>query len=533
MTEDFVEIPLRGRELKQVAPDKLTIAKARQVAAALNAGLMNWVEFVASYHHLSRSSDADGGRLEIVAETVVFDAEVELPQYPVCEIEPRERIAVTFGRNDNRYPRVYALRRSFPKVSHLNVESFELPRSLCLYNKPYSDIKLGWTPIGFVERIRNWLSDTASGKLHKADQPLEPLLAGSDAFIVLPADFPENSGAENLAKVKMRVDHWDNGRWCFSPQDTRAADKNAPDNLIFSLMPILGEPQEHGIIRRKPDNLSELNEFLQNAGINLLDGLRNLLRNLLSDNQTLSSGLIFVVALPKIRTGKAAVETAETWAFACVKDKVGDDGDAFFSVAQIGKELGVLDVVDGKAGLIVPTDTTKSGEPIKLLTLAPCSPLSRENAPIWSGTKKRSDDKITAIGMGALGSQVFLNLIRAGDGEWTLVDEDVLLPHNFVRHAAYGGMAGYAKAEFSALIANATINSPPIACAIVADVLAPGKNAEHLSKSYSDSSVILDFSASQAVARHLALDVAASARRISLFLNPTGTDLLLLAEDSE
>ncbi len=532
MTEDFVQIPLRGRELKQVDPDKLIIAKAREVALALAGGVLNWVEFVGCYQHLSASSNATGGSPEIVAETVVFETEVELPQYSVCDIGRRERIAVTFGRSDNRYPGAYALRQNFPEVSHLNVESFEFPRSLCLYNKPYSDIKLGWTPIAFVERIRIWLSDTASGKLHKADQPLEPLLAGSDAFIVLPTDFPEDSSAENLAKVKMRVDHWDNGRWCFSPQDARAADKNAPNNLIFSLMPILGEPQQHGRIRRKPDNLAELNEFLQSAEINLLDGLRNSLRNLLGDGQALFSGLIFVVVLPKTRTDEEPVETAETWAFACVKDKVGDNGEAFFSIAEIGKELGVLDVVDDKAGLIVPTDTTKSGEAIKLLTLAPCLPLSRENAPVWSGTKKRSADKITAVGMGALGSQVFLNLIRAGDGEWTLVDEDVLLPHNFVRHAAYGGTAGFAKAEFSALIANATISAPPIARAIVANALAPGKMAEQLSKSYCESSVILDFSASQAVARHLALDIEATARRISLFLNPTGTDLVLLAEDS-
>ncbi len=239
------------------------------------------------------------------------------------------------------------------------------------------------------------------------------------------------------------------------------------------------------------------------------------------------------MVLPKTRTAEGAVETSDIWAFACVKDEVEEGGEAFFSIRDIGKEIGVWDVVDGKAGLILPTDTTKTGETVKLLTLAPCSPLSRENAPLWSGTKKRIDDKITAIGMGALGSQVFLNLIRTGDGEWTLVDNDVLLPHNFVRHAAYGSLAGIAKANFSALIANATIKHPPIASAIVADVLAPGKTSEkNLLKSFSESLVILDFSASQAVARHLALDVETDARRISLFLNPTGTDLVLLAEDS-
>ena len=528
MTEEFAPIPLRGQKLEPVSPDKLTIVKARETARVLASGAMNWVEFIECYQHSSSS----GGNDAIIAETVVFETEVELPQFPVYEIRERERIAVTFGRSDERYPGVYALRRDFPEVSHLNLELFELPRSLCLYNKPYSDVKLGWTAIAFVERIRNWLSDNASGVLHKRDQALEPLLAGADAFIVLPPDFPENFD-EKLTSIKMRVDRWDNGRLCFTSQDAgRAAVGDSSNNPVFSVVAVLGEPQQHGRIRHKPDNLSAFDGFLQSAKIDLTGILRSSLKDLISDAQTLTAGLIIMVVLPKTRTAAGAVETNDVWAFVCVKDEI-KDGDVFFSVRDVGEEIGLWDVVDGKAGFLLSPDTTKTGEAVKLLTLAPCSPLSRENAPLWSGTKKRIDDKIIAVGMGALGSQIFLNLIRAGDGEWTLVDNDVLLPHNFVRHAAYGSAAGYAKASFSALIANATIKAPPIASAIVADVLAPGKSAESISKSFSEAATILDFSASQAVARHLALDVAAKARRISLFLNPAGTDLVLLAEDAD
>jgi hypothetical protein len=135
--------------------------------------------------------------------------------------------------------------------------------------------------------------------------------------------------------------------------------------------------------------------------------------------------------------------------------------------------------------------------------------------------------------MGALGSQVFLNLIRAADGEWTTIDKDILLPHNLVRHAAYGAASGFAKAEFAAFVANNTIEEPITAQAIVADVLEPGKKAEAVAQAFSESEIILDLSASIAVARHLALDVQARARRISLFLNPAGDDLVLLAEDAE
>ncbi|MEW5918705.1 MAG: Mov34/MPN/PAD-1 family protein, partial [Gemmatimonadota bacterium] len=48
-----------------------------------------------------------------------------------------------------------------------------------------------------------------------------------------------------------------------------------------------------------------------------------------------------------------------------------------------------------------------------------------------------------------------------------------------------------------------------------------------------EAAAIVDMSASIAVARTLARDVDAPGRRISLFLNPTGTDLTLLAEPSD
>ena len=47
------------------------------------------------------------------------------------------------------------------------------------------------------------------------------------------------------------------------------------------------------------------------------------------------------------------------------------------------------------------------------------------------------------------------------------------------------------------------------------------------------SDAILDMSTSVSVARMLARDTESTARRISLFLTPSGRDLVLLAEDKE
>ena len=47
---------------------------------------------------------------------------------------------------------------------------------------------------------------------------------------------------------------------------------------------------------------------------------------------------------------------------------------------------------------------------------------------------------MVAIGVGALGSQVLTNLVRSGYGRWTLVDEDVLHPHNLGTACTWSGI---------------------------------------------------------------------------------------------
>ena len=140
--------------------------------------------------------------------------------------------------------------------------------------------------------------------------------------------------------------------------------------------------------------------------------------------------------------------------------------------------------------------------------------------------------KITAIGVGALGSQVVANLVRAGFGQWTIVDHDVLLPHNLGRHALGGPAVGYSKAVALAAMLNGTVDGENIARAIEADVLQEGQHAESLQAALSEAGVVLDMSASVSVARHLCRDIEAQGRRVSLFLNPSGTALIMLAEDT-
>ena len=71
-----------------------------------------------------------------------------------------------------------------------------------------------------------------------------------------------------------------------------------------------------------------------------------------------------------------------------------------------------------------------------------------------------------------------------------------------------------------------------IAKAIPADIIKPGNHAVALETEYKAAELVLDFSASIAVARHCA-ESDVKARHIAAFLNPAGNSLIITAEDKK
>jgi integrative and conjugative element protein (TIGR02256 family) len=171
--------------------------------------------------------------------------------------------------------------------------------------------------------------------------------------------------------------------------------------------------------------------------------------------------------------------------------------------------------------------------------LTPIHSLSRHEAALLNGFEAGDSRRVLAVGAGAFGSQVFYNLYRGGFGRWTLVDQDFLLPHNAVRHTLPAGVVGMEKAKALAMFATPLFEEeePPIGIRTDMihpnDPFYPGDPAEHLEKAVESAELILDMSASVSVARHLAHGIDSAARRSSLFLNPAGTDLVLLIEDEK
>lgn len=507
MSDDF--LPLEGLVVPATA---LNLPRARGTAELAGAGVLPFVNLI----ECRRGSEADGAP---ASESVVIDAVVERPQAPAHDIRRQERLAIIFTGADNTYPTVLALRKDFPNTPHLNLTGYEFPRSLCLYDRPWPEVALRWTPAAFIERIRYWLAQTARGTLHQEDQPLEPLLLSSGMRIVLPGDLTTDLGSQN--PIRLDVAAANSSNECrtliaFRARDDENEKQVAPKYVATTFE---ARPQAHGIIRRTPADLAELHEFLEPGGIDLVGSLRRRLRDW-NQPRLLDARLIVIVALPLTRNDTGATESWDFWVFLTMK-----------TVREVGIETGLWGDSDGKLGLLLAPDDGKRGQGVPVDLVSPYLEFSRIGAAVANGVSADMC-RVVAVGAGALGSQLITTLARAGFGSWTVVDEDDLLPHNLARHALNTFHVGCQKATGMAFHLDMLYRDGEGAKAIPADVLTPRDWSERLKEAFAEADLILDMAASVPVARRLA-DVESKARRVSVFLNPQGTDVVVLAEDND
>jgi hypothetical protein len=488
-------------------PASFTIPRARELAGVLVGGLP-YVTLL----ECRRAGDD---------EVIVVELEIEIGQHVGTDIRRFERVAIRFLKDEEALPDALALRSDFPLVPHLNLRHEEFPRSLCLYDGHPAELLLGWTPRKYVERIREWLARTAKETLHGEDQPLEPLLIGLLWPLIIPSDL--FTGDVTQTALSVSAMEGADGRPVLIAQREKKEERPGSREKILRCVAIalLGEPQTHGIIRSQPLNFLELHEFVAAAKIDLIARLRDQLKLWHGDEAAMASRLIIIVGLPKTRHDGANAESMDFWAFVTGA-----------KISDVGQELGVWAAQGEYFPINLVIDDSKRGETVEIALLDPQKAFSRQWAAILNGYTDVVALKVVGVGMGALGSQVFMNLLRGGFGEWTIVDNDHLLPHNLARHHLSGWALGWPKVVTLAHTANGTIEDKEIAAPIVADVLKSAE-AKPLTKALADADLVFDFSASVPVARHLARGVESGARRVSLFLNPVGSDLVLLAEDEK
>ena len=131
--------------------------------------------------------------------------------------------------------------------------------------------------------------------------------------------------------------------------------------------------------------------------------------------------------------------------------------------------------------------------------------LTRDSAAEYSNLDNRDHRKITLIGAGAVGSHFSLSVARAGVGEWHIIDDDFLLPHNLARHALDPFYLGSAKAEANANVIRTLFQDKQVAKGYVHRI-DNGELPTDLIPAFEDTSEIIDASASVPLARRLASD---------------------------
>lgn len=493
---------------ESISRSELTVRRAQDVARLIASASPVYIRLV----ECRRRSDALEG------DVLVLDVEVELPQHPLHDIRRFERLAVTFLADDRTYPEIEALRPDFPHVPHLNLRPDGAPKNLCLYEEPWESLRLRWSPGTFLEQIRVWLSRTARAELHEADRALEPLFLRAGDTLVLSRAALEDAHREQPRGVWAReFGTASEGRIFLA--DAHTGGEASPDRE-FVIMTATATTRTAGIIRRTPTNLSDLHGLLAEAGDDLVGQLRDRFAHWSQHTDLLEKRLLLLLVVPQNRSAGAPQETFDVRAFLTKE-----------TVAEVGCQIDIWEKREDAFGRVIAPDRSRIGSAVGLSMLNVVVKLSRCMASTLNGIDQESLVTVVAIGVGSLGSQVCLNLARAGWGQWTYVDEDRLLPHNLARHALPSLGVGLPKASTLAVIANDLLDDAPLATPIVANVLNDGVSDGRLVEALREADLILDMSASVPVARALVHDFDANARRISVFLNRSGTDLVVLAED--
>jgi hypothetical protein len=452
------------------------------------------------------------------AEIVVFEVRPERPQDLAYDIRRVERLAAVFGVGDESAPGLFALRSDFPLAPHVNQTTPEFPRSLCLYEEAYEEVRLKWTPANFLRRVHYWLSETAKGTLHAQDQPLEPFILAARNHLILPADFFRSLGDQDrLLHIVSRCEN--EGETTFIAKWVMPGGKQ-PINVAI---PVGLSPQVHGIIRHAPRTLFELDGFCRTGQVDLVRLLADRIRNWLVNKPfpgILDTFLFLVLVLPKTRTVGGPTETWETRGFL-----MGN------TVQEVGAALGAIDRNGSTAAYVLgdPKMDATLSKNVGIEIIQVHLELGPETAALMNGVAS-NDVQAVAIGSGAIGSQILNNFVRAGFGKWSIIDPDTFLPHNAARHLLPARAVGMGKAVATAGTLDNTVLNGSAINAIPANILAPGKHQARVDSALAAATLICDFSASVAVSRFLARSDA-KARHVSAFLTPSGSGLIVAAED--
>ena len=479
-----------------------------------------------------------GGGSTVDGDVIVVDCiDGTYPSMNAVGIKPRERLALVCCP-DCRLPyEVRALRSDFPETLHQNHVQRGEPASLCLYFEPWDAVKRYWTPEGYLQRIQWWLRATANGTLHAGDQPLEQFYFESPYELVLPPDFlgqySSTSHSLKLEPVVCRPSQFKAIRAQLVPREaTLVRQKDVFADLLVAAVPAV----RHLGVARHPGTLGELQSQLEARDSSLIQVLKDSIsEGCPKEGLRLMAGqrpTLLVLIVPRLRDREGEPERTDVKGLMLDADiasiglKTGalvrpPEGDLVFKNISIG----------GAAGGEHAASNEWSEIPIAMPIEVKFG-VSKQFAREASGVADEDANFHGLLaGVGALGGVLAELWSHNAWGSWTYIDDDILEPHNTVRHIGKDPHIGYYKVDVVASLIRQNyagdVESPK---AIVGKL--PGFGQPEISEAIKTAKLLVDATTSLHVPRDLSADDSAP-RSVSVFLTPSGKSSVLLLEDCD
>jgi integrative and conjugative element protein (TIGR02256 family) len=487
---------LSGKNINQ---DDLHLARAQKIARVIS----NHTCLVLDSLQFIKKENGD--------EVIICTLDVEISQKPKNGIQAYENIAIICSYYDNDFPEVYALRDNFKTgLAHTNAKSFEYPINLCITEDIFVEVRHNFSEFEFIDKIIHWFSKTAEGKLHTEEQPLEPFFIANENVI-----------------IKNDLD-FINGTYLSKPEGSsfyfiQSESSNGNQYVLFDFT---FDDITHGFVQKIPSNISDLNNSLTIKNRCFSEIFKDYLESIFDTINDVGYAEQKIAIICRINLKRKQTDTSSTDTQFLV----------FFtneSMLSIGNKSNYLHKQDG---FIVKTvNESFKKEVIDKIEINMKSVIFDFNYRFaaYFNNQEINEDEYTLIGAGSLGSQLFENMVRTGFGKWHVIDNDILAPHNLAKHILNKDDVGFNKAERICNKANNLVDEQ-IATAHNTNFL-DVFNDESFIRKIEKSKAIIDMSTSIAVARTLARDCDKDiiSQRISIFINPNGTDLVILAEDKK
>lgn len=141
-----------------------------------------------------------------------------------------------------------------------------MPNSLCLFEMTQEEILRILSPSLLLERTRWWLGESAYGRLHRDNQPLDPVFGGNSIQLISRSAFADEDDAHVLA---FRVEDTDNAPILMDRIDRLPELAGRVPGLVC--LSITTPAVQHGRMNALPTNVAQLLDTYRALGVNLRD----------------------------------------------------------------------------------------------------------------------------------------------------------------------------------------------------------------------------------------------------------------------